>query len=316
MTEQVVIVGAGPAGYTAAIYAARAGLKPLLLAGPQPGGQLTTTTDVENWPGYEHGILGPELMEQLRKQAERFGTRVEGETVTAVDFSSRPYALTTESGRTIATETVIVSTGASARRLGLPSETALMGKGTSACATCDGFFFKGKEVVVVGGGDSAMEEAIFLTKFATKVTILNRTDKFKCSSIMFTRAKGNPKISFMQNVEVVVVLGVDVGHVTGVKLKDNTTGKISDFKTDGLFTAIGHVPNTKFLGGALELDELGYVKVDAPGRVTTKHEGVYVCGDVMDRRYRQAVTAAGTGCMAALEAERLLTHRAFGEQQK
>jgi thioredoxin reductase (NADPH) len=314
MTEQVIIIGAGPAGYTAGIYASRANLKPLLFAGPPPGGQLTTTTEVENWPGYD-SILGPELVENLRKQAEKFGTRVMQETVVGVDLSARPYKVITEDGTRHETETIIIATGASARRLGLPSETALMGKGTSACATCDGFFFKGKEVVVVGGGDSAMEEANFLTKFATKVTILNRTDKFKASAPLLERCRKNGKIEFMDDVEVVEVLGVDVGHVTGVKIKNNKTGETTDFKTDGLFTAIGHVPNTAFLKEWLELDKVGYVKVDAPGRVITKYEGVFVCGDVMDPRYRQAVTAAGTGCMAALEAERLLTHRSFGERQ-
>ncbi len=315
MAENLIIIGAGPAGYTAGIYAARANLKPLLFAGPQPGGQLTTTTDVENWPGYSKGILGPELMEEMRKQAERFGTRVVGEAVTDVDFSARPYKIMTDAGKTHQTETVIIATGASARRLGLASETALFGKGVSACATCDGFFFRGKEVVVVGGGDSAMEEANFLTKFATKVTILNRSDKFKASTIMIERTKKNPKISIVTDIEVAEVLGVDVGHVTGVKLKNVKTGEVSDFKTDGLFTAIGHVPNTGIFKKWLEFDNLGYITCQ-PGTVNTKYEGVYACGDVMDRRYRQAVTAAGTGCMAALEAERMLTHRAFGENSK
>jgi thioredoxin reductase (NADPH) len=312
--EQVIIIGAGPAGYTAGIYAGRANLAPLLFAGPQPGGQLTTTTDVENWPGYEAGIMGPELVENCRKQAERFGTRVVQETVTAVDFSVQPYKVMTDGGKTYEAATVIVATGASARRLGLPSETALMGKGVSACATCDGFFFKGKEVVVVGGGDSAMEEASFLTKFATKVTMLNRTEKFRASVPLLERCKKNDKIVFVNNAEVVEVLGVAEGKVTGVKIKDNKTGMVSDLKTDGLFTAIGHLPNTGFLKGWLDLDKVGYVKTDGMGQVTTKHKGVYVCGDAMDARYRQAVTAAGTGCMAALEAEKFLTHRGFGEK--
>ena len=311
--EHLIIIGAGPAGYTAGIYASRANLQPLLLAGPQPGGQLTTTTDVENWPGEDKGILGPDLMIKLKAQAERFGTRVIGETVTAVDFSAKPYRIMTDAGKTYEAETVIIATGASARRLGLESETKLMGKGASACATCDGFFFRGKEVVVVGGGDSAMEEATFLTKFATKVTILNRSGKFKASVPLLERAKSNPKIAFMENVEVAEVLGVEAGHVTGVKLKNAKTGEVSDFKTDGLFTAIGHVPNTGFLKDWLELDKLGYIVPFQPGSVLTKYEGVFACGDVVDKRYRQAVTAAGTGCMAALEAERLLTHRSFGE---
>jgi len=312
--ENVIIIGAGPAGYTAGIYAGRANLSPLLFAGPQPGGQLTTTTEVENWPGEDKGIMGPELVLNLRAQAEKFGTRVVEETVSAVDFSARPYKVTTEKG-TYEAETVIVATGASARRLGLESEKALYGKGVSACATCDGFFFKGKEVVVVGGGDSAMEEATFLTKFATKVTILNRTDKFKASVPLLERAKANPKIEIKTGVEVAEVLGVEAGHVTGVKLKDAATGATEDFRTDGLFVAIGHVPNTDFVKDWLECDKVGYVVVKSPGDVTTKYEGVFVCGDVMDRRYRQAVTAAGTGCMAALEAERLLTHRSFGVGQ-
>jgi len=311
--EHVIIIGAGPAGYTAGIYAGRANLAPLLFAGPQPGGQLTTTTEVENWPGYEHGILGPELVENTRKQAERFGTRVVGETVSAVDFSAHPYKVMTENGKTYEAATVIVATGASARRLGLPSETALMGKGVSACATCDGFFFKNKEVVVVGGGDSAMEEASFLTKFATKVTILNRTDRFRASVPLLERCKTNGKINFINNVQVTEVLGVAEGKVTGVKLA-YADGKTEDFKTDGLFTAIGHIPNTAFLKDWLELDKIGYVVTDGRGQVTTKYQGVYVCGDAMDARYRQAVTAAGTGCMAALEAEKFLTNRGFGEK--
>ena len=311
MTERLIVIGAGPAGYTAGIYAGRADLKPLLFAGPQPGGQLTTTTEVENWPGAEDGVLGPDLMIKLKAQAEKFGTRVSDETVTAVDFSSKPFKITTDRNAYEA-ETVIIATGASARRIGLASETALFGKGVSACATCDGFFFKGKEVAVVGGGDSAMEEATFLTKFATKVTILNRTDKFKASKPMLDRARNNPKISFVENVQVTEVLGVEAGHVTGIKIKNVVTNEESEMKLDGLFAAIGHVPNTALFKGQLDLDQLGYLVTTGPGDVKTKIEGVYACGDVMDKKYRQAVTAAGTGCMAALEAERLLTHRAFG----
>lgn len=310
--ENVIIIGAGPAGYTAGIYASRADLKPLLFAGPQPGGQLTTTTEVENWPGEDKGVMGPELVLKLKAQAEKFGTRVVEETVTAVDFASKPYKVMTENGKTYEAESVIVATGASARRLGLESEKALYGKGVSACATCDGFFFKNKEVAVVGGGDSAMEEATFLTKFATKVTILNRTEKYKASVPLLERARNNPKIAFIENVEVAEILGVDVGHVTGVKLKDAKSGEMTELKVDGVFAAIGHVPNTEFLKEWLECDKVGYVVTNGPGDVTTKYEGVFVCGDVMDKRYRQAVTAAGTGCMAALEAERLLTHRGFG----
>jgi thioredoxin reductase (NADPH) len=313
--EKVIIIGAGPAGYTAGIYASRANLEPLLFEGPQPGGQLTTTTEVENWPGEAEGIMGPELVDNLKKQAARFGTKIVQETVTAVDLSARPYKVMA-GGKTFEAESIIVATGASARRLGLESEKALFGKGVSACATCDGFFFRGKEVVVVGGGDSAMEEATFLTKFATKVTVLNRTENYRASVPLMERARSNPKIAFMENVEVAEVLGVSEGKVTGVRLKNGKTGELSDFRTDGLFVAIGHLPNTGFLKDWLELDKVGYVKVDAPGRVTTKYEGVFVAGDVMDPRYRQAVTAAATGCMAALEAERLLTHRSFGENNK
>lgn len=313
--ENVIIIGAGPAGYTAGIYASRANLEPLLFAGPQPGGQLTTTTEVENWPGEDKGVLGPELVLKLRAQAEKFGTRVVEETVTSVDFASKPYKVMTENGKTYEAATVIVATGASARRLGLESEKALYGKGVSACATCDGFFFKNKEVAVVGGGDSAMEEATFLTKFATKVTILNRTDKYKASVPLLERAKANPKIAFIENVEVEEVLGVEAGKVTGLKLKDTKTGASRELKTDGVFVAIGHLPNTEFLRPWLECDKVGYIVTKGPGDVTTKYEGVFVCGDVMDKRYRQAVTAAGTGCMAALEAERVLTHRGFGASQ-
>ncbi len=289
-------------------------MKPLLFAGPQPGGQLTTTTEVENWPGAEDGVMGPDLMIKLKTQAEKFGTRVSDETVTSVDFSSKPLKITTNK-QAYETETVIIATGASARRIGLASETALFGKGVSACATCDGFFFKNKEVVVVGGGDSAMEEATFLTKFANKVTILNRTDKFKASKPLLDRARNNPKIAFVENVQVTEVLGVEAGHVTGIKIKNVVTNEESEIKTDGLFAAIGHVPNTDLFKGQLDLDAIGYLVTTGPGDVKTKIEGVYACGDVMDKKYRQAVTAAGTGCMAALEAERLLTHRSFGASE-
>lgn len=312
--ERIIIIGAGPAGYTAGIYAGRADLKPLLFAGPQPGGQLTTTTEVENWPGADQGVLGPDLMLKLKAQAEKFGTRVSEETVTSVDFSTKPLKVVTDK-QAYEAETVIIATGASARRIGLASETALFGKGVSACATCDGFFFKGKEVAVVGGGDSAMEEATFLTKFASKVTILNRSDKFKASKPMLDRAKNNPKISFVENVQVTEVLGVDVGHVTGIKIKNVVTNEESEMKVDGLFAAIGHVPNTELFKGQLDLDPLGYLITAGPGDVKTKVEGVFACGDVMDKKYRQAVTASGTGCMAALEAERLLTHRSFGASE-
>ncbi len=312
--EKIIIIGAGPAGYTAGIYAGRADLNPLLFSGPQPGGQLTTTTEVENWPGADQGVLGPDLMLKLKVQAEKFGTRVSEETVTSVDFSSKPFKIVTDK-QAYEAETVIIATGASARRIGLASETALFGKGVSACATCDGFFFKGKEVAVVGGGDSAMEEATFLTKFASKVTILNRSDTFKASKPMLDRAKNNPKISFIENVQVTEVLGVDVGRVTGIKIKNVLTNEETEIKIDGLFAAIGHVPNTELFKGQLDLDPLGYLVTAGPGDVKTKVEGVFACGDVMDKKYRQAVTASGTGCMAALEAERLLTHRSFGASE-
>lgn len=299
-----MIVGSGPAGWTAALYAARANLAPVLFTGLEPGGQLTTTTDVENFPGFEHGILGPELMTVMRKQAERFGTRVKELAVESVDLSKRPFVIKAN-GETIESETLIISTGASARRIGLPSEKALYGKGVSACATCDGFFFKGKEVVVVGGGDAAMEEATFLTKFATKVTVIHRRDELRASKIMQERARANQKISFLWDTVVTEVLGVEVGHVTGVRLKNVKSGAETEFKTDGLFAAIGHDPNTALFKGQLELDAKGYI-VTRPKTSETSVPGVFAGGDVADYRYRQAVTAAGTGCMAAMDAEKFL----------
>jgi thioredoxin reductase (NADPH) len=299
--RDVIIIGAGPAGYTAAIYASRANMAPVMFEGEQPGGQLTTTTDVENFPGFPKGIMGPELMEDMKAQAKRFGTEVFSETVTEVDFSVRPFVVKTAK-RVEEARAIIIATGASARRLGLESEKALYGHGVSACATCDGFFFKGKKVIVVGGGDSAMEEANFLTKFAESVTILVRGSELKASAIMAERAKANPKISFVWNVEVVDVLGVEVGHVTGVKVKDVQTGLVSEMVCDGMFTAIGHTPNTDLFVGKLELDKGGYIVTKA-GTTQTSVEGVFAGGDVQDFRYRQAITAAGTGCMAALEAQ-------------
>ena len=302
--ENVIIIGSGPAGYTAAIYASRAELKPLLFEGKEPGGQLLTTTEVENFPGFSKGVLGPELMKEMKEQAKRFGTEIIGDAVTEVDLSKSPHTVKV-GNKTYKAKTVIISTGASARRLGLESEKALYGKGVSACATCDGFFFKGKEVVVIGGGDTAMEEATFLTKFATKVTILNRTENFKASKFMLAKAHANPKIEFMSNTVVSEVLGVEQGVVTGVKLKNMKTEKEKDFKTNGMFVAIGHKPNTDLFKDWLKTDDLGYIITES-GKVATNIPGVFACGDVMDRRYRQAVTAAGTGCMAAIDAEKYL----------
>ncbi len=301
MDTKVLILGSGPAALTAAIYAARADLKPLLLAGPEPGGQLMWTTDVENFPGFAKGIQGPELMENMKAQAVRFGTTYLEESVTAVDLSKSPYAVTTNVGRHQATA-IIIATGASAKWLGLPNEQRLRGKGVSACATCDGFFFKGQEVVVVGGGDAAMEEATFLTKFATKVTILVRKEALRASKAMIHRAQHDPKITIKYNTSVIDVLGRD--KVEGLKLKDVLTGAVEEFSCQGLFLAIGHQPNTEIFKGQLEVVGPGYLKVE--NQVMTAKPGVFVAGDVGDWRYRQAVTAAGWGCMAALEAEKYL----------
>lgn len=304
MSEKLIIIGSGPAGYTAALYAARANLNPLMFIGSEPGGQLMTTTDVENYPGFPKGVLGPELMDLFRDQAIRFGTRIVEDTVTAIDFSKRPFKIIA-GDKSYEAETVIISTGATARRLGLDSEKALYGKGVSACAVCDGFFFKDKNVVVVGGGDSAMEESTFLTKFASKVTVVHRREALRASKIMQERAKKNPKIEFIFNTEVIEVLGVESGRVTGVKLKNTTTGEVRDFACEGLFAAIGHEPVTTIFKGQIELDVKGYI-VTHGGTTTTSVQGVFAAGDVADARYRQAVTAAGTGCMAAIDAEKFL----------
>ena len=302
---KTLILGSGPAGYTAAIYTARANLAPVLLKGSQPGGQLTITTDVENYPGFPDGVMGPEMMEMFEKQAARFGTEILPETATEVDLSERPFKVKTNFGKTHLCETLIISTGASANYLGIESETALQGRGVSACATCDGFFFKEKDVCVVGGGDSACEEATYLTKHASKVHMLVRRDEFRASKIMAQRALDNPKIEVQWNTSVVEVLGVDEGKVTGLKLINNKTNETFEQATDGLFLAIGHTPNTELFENQLERDETGYL-ITKPDSTATNVEGVYACGDCQDSVWRQAITAAGTGCMAALEAERWL----------
>ena len=301
MHANVLILGSGPAALTAAIYAARADLKPALLAGPEPGGQLMWTTEVENFPGFPKGIQGPELMAAMKEQAIRFGTTYLEETVSAIDLKQAPYTITTEQG-THTAETVIIATGASAKWLGLPNEQRLRGKGVSACATCDGFFFRNKEVVVVGGGDSAMEEATFLTKFATHVTVLVRGETLRASKAMVHRAEMDPKISFRYSTEILDVLGDQT--ISGLRLKNTATGVEEDFPTQGMFLAIGHQPNTAIFGEQLAKVGPGYLKVD--NQVFTSKPGVFIAGDVADWRYRQAITAAGWGCMAALEAEKYL----------
>lgn len=303
--RNVIIIGSGPAGWTAALYAARANLAPLLFEGPEPGGQLTTTTEVENFPGFPKGIQGPELMQLFAEQAKRFGTEAVSENVSALTINPDGTFTVTAGKTDYQSKTVILSMGATARRLGLPSEKALYGKGVSACATCDGFFFKGKNVIIVGGGDSAMEEANFLTRFAASVTLVHRRDAFRASKIMQERILKNPKIKVAWNSEISEILGVDVGHVTGVKLRSTADGTVTDMPIDGVFSAIGHAPNSSLVKDLIELDEKGYVKV-TPGTSKTRAPGLFACGDLQDPHYRQAVTAAGSGCMAALDAEKYL----------
>jgi thioredoxin reductase (NADPH) len=305
--REVIIIGSGPAGYTAAIYAARANLQPLLFEGMQPGGQLTITTDVENYPGYPEGVLGPKMMEDFKAQAARFGTEIIFEQVTHIDLSKRPFTLRTDFNEYRA-RSVIICTGASAKLLGLPSEMRLMGHGVSACATCDGAFFKNREVIIVGGGDTAMEEANFLTRHASKVTIVHRREVFKASKIMLERARANPKIDWLVNKTVADIHTGSDGKVDSVTLEDTQSGETSRFATQGVFVAIGHKPNTELFAGLLDMDETGYLKVH--DGTYTSVEGVFAAGDVADKVYRQAVTAAGMGCMAAIDCERWLEAQA------
>jgi thioredoxin reductase (NADPH) len=303
VTEKVIIIGSGPAGLTAAIYAARADLKPLMFEGSQAGGQLMLTTEVENFPGFPDGILGPDLMDQMRKQAARFETRIETVDVTRVDFSDRPLKVWVGADEHQA-QAVIVSTGASARWLGIPGEDRLRGRGVSACATCDGFFFRDRDIVVVGGGDSAMEEALFLTKFASKVTIIHRRNEFRASAIMAKRVMEHPKVEVVWDSVVEEMLGGD--ELTGVRIRNVRTDSITEMSTAGLFVAIGHSPNTELFRGQLAMDHVGYLTLRGDGSTATSVAGVFAAGDVADPTYRQAVTAAGTGCQAAIDVERWL----------
>ncbi|WPR76916.1 thioredoxin-disulfide reductase [Algoriphagus sp. NG3] len=300
---KVLIIGSGPAGYTAAIYASRAGLSPVLYTGGQPGGQLTITNDVENYPGYPDSVTGPEMMEDFRKQAERFGTQVRYGLATSVDFSTKPHTVVIDEQVTLHADTVIISTGASAKWLGIESETRLNGKGVSACAVCDGFFFRGQEVAIVGAGDTACEEASYLSNICSKVYMLVRKDEMRASQIMQKRVMNNPKIEILWNTETDEILGEE--EVTGVRIFNNKTGEKSEIAISGFFVAIGHQPNTGIFKEYIHMDEAGYIKT-IPGSTKTNVEGVFACGDAQDNIYRQAVTAAGTGCMAALDAERYM----------
>ncbi|QJD86237.1 thioredoxin-disulfide reductase [Cohnella herbarum] len=302
--HKTIVIGTGPAGLTAAIYLARANLSPLVIEGPEPGGQLTTTTEVENFPGFPEGIMGPDLMANMRKQAERFGAEFRTGWINKVDTSKRPFTLSLEGGETLQAETLIISTGASAKYMGIPGEKDNVGRGVSTCATCDGFFFRGKKIIVVGGGDSAMEEANFLTRFASEVTLVHRRDEMRASKIMQDRARENNKILWGLNKTPIEVVSGPLG-VTGLKVRNNETGEEEVIDTQGLFVAIGHTPNTKFLDNQIETDELGYIKVK-PGTTETNIPGIFACGDVQDHKYRQAITAAGSGCMAALDCEKFM----------
>ena len=303
MVHDVIILGSGPAGLTAAVYTARANLSPLLIDGSQPGGQLTLTTEVENFPGFPKGIMGPQLIQDMRAQAERFGTRFRHGHVTKVDLHAQPFRITVDEESTLESRTLIIATGASANLLGLPSESRLMGHGVSTCATCDGYFFRSKEIAVIGGGDSAIEEATFLTKFASKVTLIHRRDKLRASKIMQDRALKNEKIAFQWNTTLEEVLGEDV--VTGILVRNVQTNQTEKIALSGVFVAIGHTPNTSLFRGQLDMDEQGYIRAQ-PFRSTTSIPGVFAAGDVQDSHYRQAITAAGSGCMAAIDAERFL----------
>ncbi|WP_425306994.1 thioredoxin-disulfide reductase [Halobacillus kuroshimensis] len=304
MIYKSVILGTGPAGLTAAVYLARADMEPLVIEGPEPGGQLTLTTEVENFPGFPDGIMGPELMDNMKKQAERFGAVFKRGWVTDVQVDQRPFTLQVDGIGEIQTKSLIISTGASAKLLGIPGEKENIGKGVSTCATCDGFFFRGKKVVIIGGGDSAMEEATFLTKFASEVQVIHRRNELRASKIMQSRAQENDKVTWALNKTPVEMVS-DGMKISGIKVKDNETGKEEVIDTDGIFVAIGHNPNTDFLKGKLDMDEKGYLLVE-PGTTNTNIPGVFACGDVQDQKYRQAITAAGTGCMAAMDSERFL----------
>jgi len=304
--QQVLILGTGPSGLTAALYAARANLQPIVIDGPEPGGQLTTTTDVENFPGFSEGIMGPDLMQEMRKQAERFGTQIERGWATKVDFSSRPFKVWVDEDKEFTSESVIISTGATAKTLGLDRESELMGFGLSTCATCDGAFFRDQEIVVIGGGDSACEEALFLTKFGSRVRLIMRRGEFRASKIMAERARAHEKIEVIYSQNLVELLGDQKAGITGGVLEHTETGEKSEIECQAIFYGIGHHPNTELFKGVLDMDENGYL-ITKPDATATNIDGVFACGDVQDHVWRQAVTAAGTGCMAAIECERWLT---------